>query len=99
MKAAPKGRIIFVSSMAHKWGNMDVGNMNCEKYFNPGKIYFNSKMANVMTANNLAKQLDGTGNTKLNNLISLLIYIYTLVYIIYSICTPYNTGGHVSACV
>ena len=45
---------------------MDFDNLNSEKNFNPGSVYFNSKMANVMTANHLAKQLSGTGEYTTN---------------------------------
>jgi NAD(P)-dependent dehydrogenase (short-subunit alcohol dehydrogenase family) len=60
-KSAPS-RIVMVSSVMHKYGAIDLENLNCEKSF-PGsmKLYSNAKLANILLANELAIRLDGTG--------------------------------------
>ncbi|CAB3363560.1 Hypothetical predicted protein [Cloeon dipterum] len=62
-KSAPS-RVIFVSSVAHKFGSIDFENLNCEKSFPGSRVHYsNAKLANVLTSNELARRLQGTGVT------------------------------------
>ncbi|CAG9136560.1 unnamed protein product [Plutella xylostella] len=61
-KSAPS-RIVNVSSMIHKYGEMDFENLNMEKYWSDHLVYANSKLfLNLMTLE-LSKRLEGTGVT------------------------------------
>ncbi|CAG9559705.1 unnamed protein product [Danaus chrysippus] len=61
-KSAPS-RIINVSSIAHKYAEMDFENLNMEKYWSDYLVYANSKLfLNLMTLE-LSKRLEGTGVT------------------------------------
>jgi hypothetical protein len=51
----------MVSSYLHHCAKFDIDNLNCEKKFNESQVYFCSKLANIMIANELAKKLEGTG--------------------------------------
>ncbi|KAJ8336728.1 hypothetical protein SKAU_G00379480 [Synaphobranchus kaupii] len=61
-KSAP-ARIINLSSMAHSWGTINLEDINSEKTYNDRKAYAQSKLANVLCAQSLAKRLQGTGVT------------------------------------
>nr|CAD7587564.1 unnamed protein product [Timema genevievae] len=61
-KSAPS-RIVTVSSVLHRISNLRVDNLNGEKSFNWTTVYANSKLANLLTSNHLAKILEGTGVT------------------------------------
>jgi len=63
MKKSAPSRIIFVSSMAHHFNKFDVNDMNCHNQHSSWTTYCNTKLANILTANYLAKQLKGTGVT------------------------------------
>ena len=43
-----KGRIINVSSIAHKWADFDFGNLNGEKYYSGENSYALSKLCNIL---------------------------------------------------
>lgn len=64
LKASVPSRIIVVSSIAHWVGIIQRHNLNSEIYF-PGiiKAYSNSKLANILFANELARRLANTGVT------------------------------------
>lgn len=51
----------MVSSTAHKYTKFDLDNLNSEKSFNDFKVYNCSKLANILTANELSRKLNGTG--------------------------------------
>ncbi|XP_028659760.1 retinol dehydrogenase 12 [Erpetoichthys calabaricus] len=57
-KSAP-ARIINVSSMAHKWGNIMFEDINSEKSYDSLKAYSQSKLANVLFSRELAERLKG----------------------------------------
>jgi NAD(P)-dependent dehydrogenase (short-subunit alcohol dehydrogenase family) len=59
-KSAPS-RIVTVSSLLHKYAKFDLDNLNCEKWFNDIQVYNCSKLANILTTNELSRKLDGTG--------------------------------------
>ena len=62
LKQSAPSRIINVSSVVQRMGKLDLDNMRAEKSFNNARIYFNSKLANVMFTRELAQRLHGTGN-------------------------------------
>nr|KAG5700646.1 hypothetical protein BaRGS_015476 [Batillaria attramentaria] len=61
-KSAPS-RIVNVSSTVQRFGKIDFDNLRAEKSFSPHRIYFNSKLANVLFARELARRLADTGVT------------------------------------
>jgi NAD(P)-dependent dehydrogenase (short-subunit alcohol dehydrogenase family) len=61
-ESAPS-RIVVVSSIAHKWGEICKDNLLGEQRYDPFKAYCNSKLANVMFTRHLSKILDGSGVT------------------------------------
>mmetsp|Transcript_35758 Transcript_35758/g.57828 ORF Transcript_35758/g.57828 Transcript_35758/m.57828 type:complete len:305 (+) Transcript_35758:1723-2637(+) len=62
LKSAP-ARIICVSSMAHKWGEMKFDDLMGDRSYEPYKAYWQSKLANLLFARELARRLKGTGVT------------------------------------
>lgn len=63
LKASAPSRIVNVSSMVHKYGELDFDNLNMEKYWSDYIVYANSKLfINLMTLE-LSKRLNGTGVT------------------------------------
>ncbi|XP_030051763.1 retinol dehydrogenase 13 isoform X2 [Microcaecilia unicolor] len=64
MKTTGRARIINVSSLAHVAGEIDFDDLNWEKKkYNTKKAYCQSKLANVLFTQELARQLQGTGVT------------------------------------
>ncbi|KAG9276478.1 retinol dehydrogenase 12, like [Astyanax mexicanus] len=63
IKKSSPARIVNVSSMAHKWGTINIDDINSEKSYDKSKAYSQSKLANVLFTRCLAKHLDGTGVT------------------------------------
>ncbi|XP_063299698.1 retinol dehydrogenase 13-like [Pelobates fuscus] len=64
MKRSVNSRIINVSSLAHIAGEIDFDDLNWEKKkYNTKAAYCQSKLANVLFTNELAKRLQGTGVT------------------------------------
>ncbi|XP_077342607.1 retinol dehydrogenase 13-like isoform X2 [Lithobates pipiens] len=64
MKNSGQSRIINVSSLAHIAGEIDFEDLNWEKKkYNTKAAYCQSKLANVLFTNELAKRLQGTGVT------------------------------------
>ncbi|XP_067000508.2 retinol dehydrogenase 11 isoform X2 [Anabrus simplex] len=61
-KSAPS-RIIMVSSLMHHFSTLKVDNLNYEKSFSGMMNYADSKLANILMANELARKLKGTGVT------------------------------------
>lgn len=63
LKFSAPSRIINLSSVMHKYGEMDFDNLNMEKYWSDYLVYANSKLyINLMTLE-LAERLKGTGVT------------------------------------
>lgn len=64
LKASDSGRIILVSSLAHKFGTIDFKTINRElkrhSYLGVFKIYSCSKLCNVLFSNELSRRLEGT---------------------------------------
>ncbi|HIG42041.1 MAG: SDR family oxidoreductase [bacterium] len=63
LKSTPQARIVTVSSMLHKKGEIDFGSFRGEKKYNSQKAYGQSKLANVLFAVELARRLEGTDVT------------------------------------
>ena len=63
---ADKGRVVMVSSGAHNGAppeGIQFDNLTGERGYNPWANYGQSKLANLLFANHLAKRLAGTGKT------------------------------------
>ncbi len=58
--ASSEGRIVNVSSDAHRMAHIDFTNLQAEKGYNSLKAYALSKLCNVLFTNELAKRLKGT---------------------------------------
>ncbi len=54
---ASKGRIVAVSSIAHKFGKIDLDDLHSEKSYDPTRAYSQSKLANIMYAFELQRRL------------------------------------------
>jgi NAD(P)-dependent dehydrogenase (short-subunit alcohol dehydrogenase family) len=66
VQAARAGRVVMVSSSAHKWappGGIAFDNLTGEKGYNPRVFYGQSKLANALVARQLARRLAGTATT------------------------------------
>lgn len=53
----------MLSSLAHKYGEIDRNDLNSEKSYNKYKAYSQSKLANILFVQELARRLKGTGVT------------------------------------
>ncbi|XP_050510074.1 retinol dehydrogenase 13-like [Diabrotica virgifera virgifera] len=63
LKQSAPSRIINVSSVAHKRGEINKEDLNSDKSYDPSNAYAQSKLANILFTNELAKRLEGTGVT------------------------------------
>lgn len=66
VRAAPAGRVVMVSSSAHKWappGGIAFNNLTGEKGYDPRVFYGQSKLANALVARGLSTRLAGTAAT------------------------------------
>lgn len=66
VQAAPAGRIVMVSSSAHRWappGGIAFNNLTGDKGYEPRVFYGQSKLANALVARELARRLAGTAAT------------------------------------
>jgi retinol dehydrogenase-14 len=61
-KSAPS-RIVTVSSDAHRWGSMDLDDLQSRKRYRAFPVYGRTKLANIMFTHELAERLEGTGVT------------------------------------
>ncbi len=61
MKKCAPARIVNVTSVVHSWGKIEFDNFAAERSFNKYKLYFNTKLANVLFTLELSKRLEGTG--------------------------------------
>jgi len=62
LKAAPRARVVNVSSLAHKLGSFDIDDLMTEKA-KPLHAYFRAKFANILFSNELARRLRAHGIT------------------------------------
>jgi len=66
VKAAEQGRIVILSSAAHTLtvrGGIDFDNLDASHGYDPWRFYGQSKLANLLCARTLAKQLEGSNVT------------------------------------
>lgn len=62
LKQSAPSRIVVVSSVAHKYtSSIELDNLKAEKNFDTGRIYYKSKLANLLFTRELARRLEGTG--------------------------------------
>ena len=63
LRATEKSRIVVLSSVAHKFGKLDLGDLNWKKRkYNKQRAYGDSKLANLYFALELARKLESNGN-------------------------------------
>nr|XP_022913008.1 retinol dehydrogenase 12-like [Onthophagus taurus] len=60
LKSSEPSRIINVSSVAHKRGEINKEDLNSEKNYEPYKAYAQSKLVNILFTKELSKKLTGT---------------------------------------
>lgn len=60
LKASAPSRIVVLSSLAHKFGQIDREDLNSEKSYNKYKAYSQSKLANILFTQELARRLKGS---------------------------------------
>ncbi|RZF36696.1 hypothetical protein LSTR_LSTR010557 [Laodelphax striatellus] len=63
VKKSTPSRIIFTSSVVNIAAKLDLDDLNFDKHHPYFRVYATSKLCNIMTANYLAKKLEGTGVT------------------------------------
>ena len=66
VKKAPQGRVVMLSSLAHKMapkGGILFDNLAGERWYRDWPFYGQSKLANLLTAMSLAKRFEGTSAT------------------------------------
>ena len=63
LKASAPARIVHLTSMLHKNGKIDFESLRGEKPYKASDAYNQSKLANVLFSNELARRLEGTGVT------------------------------------
>ncbi len=63
LRGSTPPRIVNVSSLVHKWGEIDFDDLQGEKHYDIDKAYNQSKLANVLFTYELARRLRGTGVT------------------------------------
>lgn len=57
-----KSRIVSVSSMAHKWGEINFDDLNLEQKYNKTEAYGQSKLANLLFTYELQRKLEKAGS-------------------------------------
>jgi NAD(P)-dependent dehydrogenase (short-subunit alcohol dehydrogenase family) len=60
LEAAPAGRVVVVSSVAHQRAKLDFDDLQAERKYEAMKVYGRSKLANVLFTYELARRLAGT---------------------------------------
>ena len=58
--AADAGRVVWLSSIAHKRGRIRLDDLNAERDYDPWRAYQQSKLADLMLAVELDRRLEGT---------------------------------------
>jgi NAD(P)-dependent dehydrogenase (short-subunit alcohol dehydrogenase family) len=63
LRAGAPARVIVVSSMVHKWGALDLDNVQLERGYSMDRAYAQSKLCNVLFTRALTRRLAGAGVT------------------------------------
>uniref|UniRef100_A0A3P9A3L0 Uncharacterized protein n=1 Tax=Esox lucius TaxID=8010 RepID=A0A3P9A3L0_ESOLU len=63
LKRSRPARIINLSSMAHKWGRIQLEDIHSERSYHSRRAYGQSKLANILSTRSLAERLKDTGVT------------------------------------
>jgi NAD(P)-dependent dehydrogenase (short-subunit alcohol dehydrogenase family) len=63
LRAAAPARVITVTSRLHRFGSIDFASFRGETAYGPWRAYFQSKLANLLFSNELARRLAGSGVT------------------------------------
>ena len=63
LKESAPSRIVTVSSDAHRWAKIDLGDLQSRKRYRGMQVYGKTKLANIMFTYELAERLEGTGVT------------------------------------
>jgi NAD(P)-dependent dehydrogenase (short-subunit alcohol dehydrogenase family) len=63
LKRSSPSRIVIVASELHRLGTLDFDNLNSVNIYGVDRVYCNSKLANIVMSNELARKLKGTGVT------------------------------------
>lgn len=63
LKSSTPSRVVVLSSLAHRWGQIDRADLNSEKNYNKYRAYSQSKLANMLFVRELSKRLAGTAVT------------------------------------
>jgi NAD(P)-dependent dehydrogenase (short-subunit alcohol dehydrogenase family) len=61
--ATPGSRVVVVSSVAHRRGEVDWDDLQCERRYRPSAAYDRSKLANLLFAYELNRRLEAAGAT------------------------------------
>ena len=63
LKASAPSRIVTVSSDAHRWGKLDLDDLQSRKRYRGMQVYGTTKLANILFTREQAERLEGTGVT------------------------------------
>lgn len=63
LRRAPTARIVTVASDAHRFGKLDLDDLQNERRYAMMRVYGQSKTANILFTDELARRLEGTGIT------------------------------------
>ncbi len=63
LKSSTPSRIVTVSSEGHRWGKMDLDDLQSTKRYRGFPVYGMTKLANILFTRELAERLSGTGVT------------------------------------
>jgi NAD(P)-dependent dehydrogenase (short-subunit alcohol dehydrogenase family) len=56
-------RIVNVASDAHRWGSLDLNDLQNRRTYRPLRVYGQSKLCNILFTRELARRIQGTGVT------------------------------------
>jgi NAD(P)-dependent dehydrogenase (short-subunit alcohol dehydrogenase family) len=65
LMTAPAPRVVTVASIAHKGGRIDFNDLQGERSYSPWGAYNQSKLANILFSNELARRAEGSKLTSL----------------------------------
>lgn len=67
LRASDGARVVSLSSLAHRQGRVDFGDLQGERLYKPGKAYCQSKLAMLMFALELQRRSDANGWALMSN--------------------------------